>query len=410
MSNIQDNLIPLSRAVRASIIDLYSDIGHAYELHSHWAARRLRELQSHILRSPKRSVYLRVNHNTQTATLPCDFETEQFVGYITNGKKIPLFQDGRLADTQNITSEPVEVCNKCAQPTSICNDLQITETVNLITINDEVYEQTIVKKLYPNGDYYLETTSPYVVTVEGNETVEYSTSKEFITNFDLQACGCLATTPENLCTLETYCPDIYGCYYASCDDTCGVTRYGGYRIFEETGLIQLDLGYTLDYVYLEYKGFMAKINGQYMIPAIAFEAIVEGVKFSSIEGKSSVSNPDKRWRWDMYMIAKGNLRKMKGRFSLSSIMQAAMRTPKFDIGNDNWYSCYRRNAVLCDTATAATEATCPVEPTVIPTTSTVVYVTRGGDVYGKTKFTIGTVGAQMLAGDTVYILKNGAGV
>jgi hypothetical protein len=88
--------------------------------------------------------------------------------------------------------------------------------------------------------------------------------------------------------------------------------------------------------------------------------LVEGVKFRSIEGRKNISNADKVFRWQRYLTQKGNMQKILGRVSLSSIVQAATSVPKFDTTNESWYDAYSRasstmntsafeEATICDT-------------------------------------------------------------
>jgi len=327
------NLTPLSKVVRAAIADSHEDIGKSEELYSFWAARGLRKLLRETLRFGVRRVYLYVNHNTKTANLPVDFKEETFVGVInTEGYKEALLPDGDLIDTLGTVDkgcEETNKCERCTQPKSICEDLQITESENIIKINGASYTETVVRKLYPNGDYTLETTTPVLDTQ--TNAVTYQTATKYITNLDLKVCGCLETTPENIEKVRCCCEDVYNTYYAG---SCGCSRqFGSYKIFEETGRIQFDPNFPFNKVYLEYVGFMPKIKGDYYVPEVAFETLVEWTKFKSIDGKSSrsVPNSDKKWRWDMYLTARRNMDKELGRVSLSTIIEAAQRVPKFDI-------------------------------------------------------------------------------
>lgn len=289
----------------------------------------MKELTRQTLKTGLKKITLTVNRSTNTATLPDDFNSECFVGVIVDGKKIPLKLRPELVDSKNITIIPCEdKCAICNQDAGICEDLAITVDTVLVVIHDSTYEQTITKKLYPDGSYFLETRIP-VWDIE-NETVIYRTQKEFITAIDLKPCGCIDDTPENIETIRVCCPDVYNCYYAPCDNSCTV-NYGGYRIFEETGLIQFDAIGKFRNVYIEYWGFMPKKNGQYHVPEVAFETLVEFIKFRNIDGRRSAPNIDKIWRWNQYLIARGNMEKEMGRISLSQIIQAIESTPKFDL-------------------------------------------------------------------------------
>jgi hypothetical protein len=326
---------PLSKVVKAAIVDTYEDIGKTQELFSHWAARGLKKLNRETLKTGTQYVILKVNRNTNTATLPCDFEEETFVGRINEyGVKIPLKKNTGIINVLGLKDETVSSCDKCKQDKSICEDLKVTEEVELVTINNEVYEKTITKKLYPTGEYYLETKTP-VLDVADNVTVTFFTQKEFIGKVDLKPCGCLEPTVNNASLLKLHNPNLYYRYYARCSAVCEA-RDGGYRIFEDTGLIQFDRGYNLDYVYMEYRGFMPRINGQYYVPSVAFETLVNYIKFKSVENKKSVSLPERNWVFGQYKRERDNMNKELGRVSLSSILHAVISIPKFDLA-DNWY-------------------------------------------------------------------------
>lgn len=380
-------LIPLSRVVKSSIIDTYGDIGILEERYSHWATRELKQIYMQSLPKLTHKVLLEVNKNTHTATLPLDFDSETFIGGINEKwQKVPLRLNNNLVDSKNITDIPCEdACPKCQQDTGICNDLVVTEEINLIVINDTTYEQTIIKKLYPNGDYYLETTTP-MLDIATNGVV-YHTKKDFIVNFDLKPCGCLETTPANIVTLQNYCPDIYCRYYSDCGMPCNST-FGGYKIFEETGLIQFDVNFPYSKVYLEYNGFIQKIKGQYYVPEVAFETLVEGVKLRAIKNKKNVL------RWQVidqkneYREAKGNMSKILGRASLTRISQSIMSLPKFDIDYNNYYSSYQ-NCFSQVTNTAAVAAACTNSGLSVTNTTTIINRTayvlavRTGDGVGN---------------------------
>lgn len=376
-SSYENKLVPLMSVVKAAMVDTYSDVGSSQELFMHFASRELDQLQTQILKRGKRSVLLQVNKNTNTATLPIDFDSELFVGVINSRHyKIPLRLNNRITDTIHIdTIDYSEKCEKCNQDKAICEDLQITEEVVFKTINGTQYEQRIIKKLYPNGDYYLETTTPLWDTEL--ETVNYVTDKKFISHFDLKPCGCLETTTDNLCTLETCCPDVYCQYYAPCDYSCD-SDLGGYKVFEETGLIQFDFSFKYDYVYLEYLGFIPKRNGQFYVPKVAFETLVEGVKFRSVEARKNVPNVEKIFRLQRYVAAKSGLQKVLGRVSLASIVQAAHSIPKFNTYTESWYSCFSS----CSQTSTSTSTECDV-PATTASASTVISI-GGGNGLGKT--------------------------
>ena len=101
-------LTPLSAVTNAAIIDLYEDSGKYFHRANFQASRGLKKLYNESLPKQPHKVWLHVNKNTHTATLPPDFNGELFVGIVENGIKIPIRQNTNLADLKNITDIPCE--------------------------------------------------------------------------------------------------------------------------------------------------------------------------------------------------------------------------------------------------------------------------------------------------------------
>lgn len=346
-----NSVIPLSRAVNAAIIDMYEDQGKMFQLASHWAAREFKLLDTQILKTSRRiPVTLTVNQNTKTATLPPDFEEELFVGIInSNGLKVPLKINNSIVNTKFIEDIPcIDKCPKCNANKAICDDLSITEDTTIVTINSINYEQTITKKMYPNGDYYIETNTPYL-DIQTN-VVEYRAARQFIAHIDLKPCGCVEETDANMINIQTCNPNVYCQYFAPCDNSCNV-NYGGYKIFSESGLIQFDYKLNFSKVYLEYKGYLLKIKGQYFIPSVAFETVVEGTKYRAIKDKRNVPEITIRRKQMDYKEAKASMRQVMGRTSLVNIINSILTTPKFDIYFDDYYQgCINTPIVISQTS------------------------------------------------------------
>lgn len=363
MNNELKRFVPINKVVSAAIVDTHEDIGKVEQVYSHWAARGVKKLDREVLHTTRRKVILTVNRSTNTATLPPDFDEETFVGIIAGGKKVPLRLRPELIDTKNTEEIPCEdKCEKCNQNKAICDDLTITETASAVIINDVTYEQLVTKKMYPDGSYYLETRIP-VWDVTAGEVI-YTTTKQHIATIDLKPCGCIEETAENIQTIQCCCPEVYNCYYAPCDDSCTVD-YGGYKIFEETGIIQFDKIGKFTKVYIEYWAFLTKRNGRYYIPAIAFETLVEWVKYKSVQNRKSA--PDRvidRW-FENYRRERSSMEKVLGRISLSMIIQAASMTPKFDIDSEFAYEKMTLDVDAEVTTTVSTESGCVSSTTAV---------------------------------------------
>jgi len=349
-------LVPLSRAVAAAMIDTFADKGNSQQVYSHWGAREVAKLQQQVLKRGKRTQLLTVNANTRTATLPPDFKSEIFVGYLNSrNEKIPIGINTKITTDNAIEEiECEDKCPKCNQNSSICNDLTVTEDVETVIINAAFYDKTTIKKLYPNGDYFLEITTPYYNI--DNAQVEYLTTKEFIVAISLKPCGCPENTEENIAIIQDCCYDAWCCHYAPCSNVCD-TNAGGYKIFEEDGLIQFDFNFRYTQIYIEYYGFIPKLNGQLAIPEVAFEAVVAGIKFRSVENKKSVPLSERAWYWTRYLTERGNMQKILGRMSLSDIIKSINLNPRFDF--EIPFNCY---SGVCNTiaVVSSSSADCAV--------------------------------------------------
>lgn len=361
MVNERNRTVPIYKVVAAAMVDIYGDISQAglQQTLMFNAARGFRKLNNEILKNSRRKVLLHVNKNTHTATLPLDFYEESFVGVIDdNGQKVPLRMRTDLTDTNNIDDIPCEdKCPKCAQDKNICNELTITEDTILVIINNSTYEQTIIKKLYPNGDYFIETRIP-LLDINTN-TVVYTTQKEFVAKLSLKDCGCIEDTPENIAVIKCNACDVYCNYFASC---CSTPLDASYQIFPETGLIKVANNFNFDKIYLEYQGFLPKKNGQYQVPEICFETLVNWIKFKVVENKQNVPLGVRQWHWERYRVERGNMEKLVGRMGIQQIIQSIGLIPKFDV---NWYPdnyCFtppQSTAMAPTDSCSAQQATCP---------------------------------------------------
>ena len=323
------NLIPLSSVISAALMDTKADYGQAYQSYAHWAGRRYKTLARQTLKTGKRYATLTVNKNTNTATLPPDFKKELFVGYLNGDfNKVALPRRYQLTNASVIEDiECADPCPSCKQSKSICDDLTVTEKSEVVIVSGGSYTITTTKKLYSNGNYYLEKTVPYYNTI--TQTVEYTTTKEFVAEIKLKDCGCPTQTAENIETIRGCCPDVYANYYSDCDG-CDMAL-GGYNLLEDAGLIQLDRKFTASKLYIEYLGFLPKVNGQYALPEIAFETIVKGVVVDAMAASRNTLAWQIQYYENRYKTARSALDKEMGLISLDAIMQSISLIPKFDV-------------------------------------------------------------------------------
>lgn len=341
-SSLLKNTVPLSKVVSQAMLDMYADLSLSglQQTYFNWASRGMTKLVNEVLKTNVQKVMLKVNRSSNTAILPFGFKKEVFVGVINHyGQKVPLRLRTELTDEKEIdVVECEDKCPKCNANKAVCNELTVTEDTFIVIINNATYEGTTIKKMYPDGRYFLETRTP-VLNINTNR-IEYSIQKKFVGTVSLKPCGCVEETESNINLIRTCRPEIYCNYFAP---SCSSTLDAGYMIFEENGYIKFDNRFNFDKVYLEYQGTIPKKNGQYHIPEVCFETLVNYVKFKSVENKKSVPLPERRYYFDRYTIERSNMRKVISRLGLSKILQLINSLPKFEYDapllDDCYYPC-----------------------------------------------------------------------
>lgn len=322
---------PLSRVVAAAAVDKYEDFESVQHRYFHWGARGLKLLADQMLKRETRVALLRVNRMTMTAALPCGLDElgPIFVGVINSrGERVPLHSNNALVDLSGLVLPKEETCSKCSQNKKACEELRVSEETTFVEIGGRSYEQVSIKKMQADGSYYLETRIPFVNQQTGD--VDYISDKQFIAKLELEDCGCVKPTPENRKIIQCACPDVYYKYFAPCIQTCD-NDYGEYKLLPERGFIQFSSRYKFDHVYIEYVDFLSKINGQYFVPEVAFETLVEWIKWRSIKDRKGVERWEKLDQQTAFETARSDMYIVSNRISLRHIIEVTERLPNFDI-------------------------------------------------------------------------------
>lgn len=405
MSRAKDiqSFVAMNKVVKQAALDMYEDFGSVESRYTAWGIRQLKELCAQTLKGTgKRFVVLNINKNINSAVLPCDFKEEIFVGGINHcGEKIALNINPNIVSHEMVEEIPCDTpCDaKCeCYPKQLCNDLTTTQVINQILLNDTYYDETVTTTMLPNGEYYIVTTTPIL----GQNGLEYLERKEYVTSFDIETCGCIKKTPRNTARLENLCWDAFCCYCTPCKTT--TTDFGGYRIFLENGTIIFDGAMPFKKVYLEYRGFLPKKGNEYQVPEVAFECLVEAIKFRSVKNRKGVSRSDKEWHWQHYLIARDNMNKVRGRMALADIVESALRVPNFD---DNRRHCVY-DCILDRTITIEREpadvlypSTPPIMPPITGACCLQLITVEGSEFTGGT-----TYNNPLLAGKNLRIFMN----
>lgn len=336
MSNNVKNTIPISKVTRAAAIDLGEDFLRVDATFAHWAVRGLNKISREVLRGGLKRVILPVHKNFKTISIPADFKSLAFIGVVDDcGMKHGLTPKGYIAE--NIKPEDCQdSCSSCGQDLDICEDMNVKETIEYVTFpetGDQQFEKK-TSKYFESGKYFEKIIYP--VWDMSEEDVVFKTSNKIITEFDTLQCGCLAKSDENISKIKEHCYGTYCKCYTPCRETSD--DIGGYRIFEDTGIIQLDKNIQFDQVYIEYFGSLPKINGEFHVPEVAFETLVAFVKYKNCEHKKSMALVERDWMKRNYKTEKDNMFIILGRIRLSDIISSVRRTPKFEL-NGNAYSC-----------------------------------------------------------------------
>lgn len=385
------SMVPVSSVVRQAILDTYGEYVNEEARFTAWAIRGIKKLTRQTLKSGKRYAILNINRNLRTAVLPCDFKEEVSVYILDScGERINLTLNSKIVNIDSFEDIPCE--NECDKncgcyPKQLCEDLTTTQVINKIRINDTDYDETVTSTLLPNGEYKVVTTTPYL-NVAGSGII-YKDTISYETVFDVADCGCIERTERNDCRLENLCPDLYGCYCSGCGTTS--SGFGGYRIFTDSNIIKFDAGMECDKAYMEYRGFLPKSGNEYLVPEVAFEALVNFSKFKSVENKKGVSMADKQWHWVRYTTEYDNMKKILGRTNLTNILHACLTVPTFDY-----------NVNRCAPSSLPASCNTSTTPTVVTNTVYVPTPSTGLPSSGCNPAIITTNGQEMENGTTYH--------
>ena len=320
----------LSEVVQAAAMDMHEDFSTVERRYGHFGARGLNKLTNETLRSGVRRAIIPVNKEFNTGRIDCDIIEVIFVGRINDkGEKVPFHLNYKLVDTENVETFEDETncsakCDSCYSK-QLCNDLQITETIRIINISGVDYNETKNTTILPSGELKVVTTTPFFNNV--SSAVEYITSTKIVGALELESCGCIKNTTANT---EVIRDCNYGCYCTYCSPCCGYHEEVGYRIFDETGVIKFDKNFRGDSFYMEWRGSVPKKNGQYLVPRVAKETLVEYIKYKEIRNKKNIPKWQRDDQLSDYVRERENMDKVRGRLSLHNIVYALTKTPIFD--------------------------------------------------------------------------------
>lgn len=312
------NFVTMDEIVKAALSDIYDDNQVGYERYEFLAIRGWRELNLFVIKS-QRKVFLNVDPTTNTVSLPYDFIRYSFIGYIDAcGERVPLSFNPDLA---NSLQKAACDCH-CGCVSSLCREVKYDLAEEIVTIEGTPYTKTVKRMIFK--DCFIEESKiPIAVydEVEGEpvlQEVKFETEIKQLCRLDVKPCGCIESSTENINKLRA----------CGCTSLCCGVHNESFNVFKDAGIIQLD-GNSIKKIYLEYYGDLPCVDGDYMVPEIAFEAIVAFAKWMAVEDKKGVSETVITRKYNRWISARKNLRKAKNTSTISRIIKALTSLPSF---------------------------------------------------------------------------------
>ncbi len=200
---------------------------------------------------------------------------------------------------------------------------------NTVKINTTVLEQIELKNgikadkktiLYTsaNGVVYRNVDMPYLDT---RNNVKYITTEEEICKVDLDKCGCIKQTANNIVAtakIDECCGTMNSCCgEKDCIENNDVM---GYSINLQGNTILLSSAYKKDYIVLKYYT-IAKSKNDYKIPQIAKEAFIQGIMYYDAINTSK-SNSEISTRATIYRAEKNKVKSRLHPYNYTQLLKS----------------------------------------------------------------------------------------
>lgn len=298
-------LIPLQTAVYDAIGDTYEEKSRVEERYMRWGIRIVRRLNQRILKSNKQYAKISIDPISNTFRLPPDIKQPLWQGVISSqGEKvhIPIVSQGWPTEQE---TEYLNCCDVCGQTKELCEVLN-TETKtevlqpqqigypygcgDAIGFDPVVWQKTEKRTLLPSGSLIVEIETPVWDPVKKTVVVE---KVKYVEVVELLNCGCPAPTKENQEAVKRSCGETWE-FFRSCCGTDSRERIdASVEYFLEAGYGKVYGNPQTAFIWLEYIGDIPKQNGRYVIPEVAHEAVVAGIKMMANADKRNVQMQEK---------------------------------------------------------------------------------------------------------------------
>jgi|694.fasta_scaffold00239_66 hypothetical protein len=224
-----------------------------------------------------------------------------------------------LSKWDNMPTTPYkDVLKKCDCNDALKSCIESTEvTIEYVNIDAVNYQKVVTKKVYTNGDVYIETSSPYEKFDANGDTlgeVDIVVDKQMICNLALKECGCIEISQENIKKIESFC-----CHetFLKCNQICNdelnqpnedyLSQNGtGYYSYSEPNRNVYLYGNIPSQVLVNYIT-TGESESDELIPNYAFMTFVKGMDWINSRYSKTMNRLEKREIEREYSASKSEL-------------------------------------------------------------------------------------------------------
>jgi hypothetical protein len=290
-----------------------------------------RDLNLQVIRETKR-VWVEIDKKHNTLTYPDDFIFLSSISVEDEcGILIPLVINTNLKnDIIDISQEKDCHCD-CGCSSELCGKIKnyelVTETKKIVFPNGSYTWVTLMtrKKINSDGSLVIERLFPKFI-YENGLFVDYEmvTEEEFICKLDVNNCGCIKQTNDNVSKVKTCCGDDFendfGC--TKCNQSSSLS----YNVSDGGNRIVFPSSFHFEKVLLRY--FCDLPKKELRIPIIAKQALMYGIKHEiAIFDKKEPELVIRRFA-SLYAKEKSKLRTLLNRYSLKNFYDVVLGNKK----------------------------------------------------------------------------------
>lgn len=311
------------------LIDTGDEYGVMERRCRHWLFRVWKEVSQRVIRTTRRMI-IPISCSTNIAELPEDVDDIIFIGVIDEcGKKHPVHVNPNIAPTKGIEDKRV-ICSTC-HTEDLCTALEVEVISQEVILAGIAYTRTITRILQKDGSYLEEIEEP-IPKYDNDAIVEINMVKtqEVLCNLEVLSCGCIPPSKSNIAQLcDCGSAAIFEC--SCCEPESyqfNSNVYGSVNLFKDEGYIQVSPDSCLNALYIEFTSLGLFKNGNFYFPEIAFEALIAGTYWRSIEKRSTVPRTEKDRAQGEFSRQMKLAKRRISRISIDDIIDAFNKIPQ----------------------------------------------------------------------------------